>query len=119
MKQNNCNYKGPKIVGVYMFDTQGNMIGDGSSYYDLNWIQRFLYDNWQWYRMRNRLLRPLVMEKKCGCNGDCACAENFAHSEKLKKHFEENASMFDNFLCVETDKGNPKCKIQCPFCERV
>ncbi len=68
---------------------------------------------------KERLLKKLKTHKLCGCDYDCSCKENFNQNEKLKKHFEKNGSVFNNFLCVETDKGNPKCKIQCPFCERV
>ena len=31
---------------------------------------------------------------ECGCNGDCACAENFQKTADLRKYFEENSSMF-------------------------
>lgn len=30
----------------------------------------------------------------CECTGDCYCAENFAQVKALKKHFEENGSIF-------------------------
>jgi hypothetical protein len=35
------------------------------------------------------------LNKSCGCNGDCACKENFEKNKKLKKHFEENGSVFE------------------------
>ncbi len=31
----------------------------------------------------------------CGCESDCYCAENFAESERLKKHFEQKGLIFN------------------------
>jgi len=40
-------------------------------------------------------------EKPCGCQGNCACAENFKKSADMKKHFEKNGSIFDKPKRVE------------------